>query len=774
MKYKIKYTIFLLFVLAYTVYAANITGYEYWFDNGYDLKVAQTVTPSINVEFADDISTATLPLGVHSFHIRFVNDSAQWSSVSSSLFIKRTALAVPGANSITACYYWFNNDFANKQAISLTSNATVEINQLISTASLPLGVHSFHCSFEDVNGIASSVTSYIFIKRAIASTGTNAITRCQYWFDNDFANKQVISLTSNATVEINQLISTASLPLGIHSFHCSFEDVNGVSSSVTSYLFIKRAVASTGTNTITRCQYWYDNDFANAAEISLTAGEIISVNELLSTTTSANGIHSVHIRFQDERGVWSSITSSLFKKLSLQAFAAKPDIVTCEYWYDNDFASRATISIVSDSIVNINEQLSVALPNGVHSLHIRFKDSNGVWSSVSSSLIRKMAVVSNSPNYIEGYRYWVDDSIQIATEVVLPTAINPLDLVAEIDMSQYSVDEHLFHMQFKDTRGVWSSITTDSISRESFLKANFSFTGGVGCDSVLVSFANTSLDADSIAWDFGDGTQTTELSPTHVYPATGNYTVQIIARDTILGVDSTYTVVIPVTVHQSPVIDLGIDRIICNYDSVLLAVPDMYQTYLWNGVAGDSSLFAKNGTHILQVIDMNTCVASDTLQIGFYTEPAVPVAIYQGDSLLVENMTTDLQWYMNSSPITDATDSVYKPTVNGDYHVVSASLEGCYEASSNVVNVILNSIFETGINNVKLYPIPAVETINFTHQLQGDYSLHIYDVQGQKLYQRKETETSGQINVSDLIKGVYVFVIEQNGQVVFMQRFIKK
>lgn len=42
-----------------------------------------------------------------------------------------------------------------------------------------------------------------------------------------------------------------------------------------------------------------------------------------------------------------------------------------------------------------------------------------------------------------------------------------------------------------------------------------------------VSFANTSVKADSYAWDFGDGATSTEANPTHLYPHSGNFTVTL-------------------------------------------------------------------------------------------------------------------------------------------------------------------------------------------------------------------------------------------------------
>ncbi len=56
--------------------------------------------------------------------------------------------------------------------------------------------------------------------------------------------------------------------------------------------------------------------------------------------------------------------------------------------------------------------------------------------------------------------------------------------------------------------------------------AQFSFVASSGN---LVSFNNLSSNATSYEWNFGDGTTSTSINPTHTYAASGNYTATLIA-----------------------------------------------------------------------------------------------------------------------------------------------------------------------------------------------------------------------------------------------------
>jgi len=46
-----------------------------------------------------------------------------------------------------------------------------------------------------------------------------------------------------------------------------------------------------------------------------------------------------------------------------------------------------------------------------------------------------------------------------------------------------------------------------------------------------VAFSNTSTDADTYAWDFGDGATSTEMNPVHIYKTSGTYTATLVASN---------------------------------------------------------------------------------------------------------------------------------------------------------------------------------------------------------------------------------------------------
>lgn len=69
--------------------------------------------------------------------------------------------------------------------------------------------------------------------------------------------------------------------------------------------------------------------------------------------------------------------------------------------------------------------------------------------------------------------------------------------------------------------------------------ADFNATPTNSCSApTIVQFSNTSVNASSFIWDFGDGNTSTQNDPTHTYTAVGTYDVQLIATGGACGSDT--------------------------------------------------------------------------------------------------------------------------------------------------------------------------------------------------------------------------------------------
>ena len=85
------------------------------------------------------------------------------------------------------------------------------------------------------------------------------------------------------------------------------------------------------------------------------------------------------------------------------------------------------------------------------------------------------------------------------------------------------------------------------------------FTSTVVCDQLLVNFQDASQSSSpslTYYWDFGDGTNSTEVDPVHQYPSTGTYNVKLVVSVTTGCMRDSNSTVIE---FIKPVIDAGPD-----------------------------------------------------------------------------------------------------------------------------------------------------------------------------------------------------------------------
>ena len=112
--------------------------------------------------------------------------------------------------------------------------------------------------------------------------------------------------------------------------------------------------------------------------------------------------------------------------------------------------------------------------------------------------------------------------------------------------AQNPVVEYLSAGVFGVTLTVSNAAGNSTTTQTSYIAVNDVPTAGFGStvDGVEATFTNTSTNATSYLWDFGDGDTSTELNPVHSYDADDAYTVVLTATNDCGSVTSTQTVII--------------------------------------------------------------------------------------------------------------------------------------------------------------------------------------------------------------------------------------
>ncbi|MEZ5067828.1 MAG: PKD domain-containing protein [Bacteroidia bacterium] len=81
--------------------------------------------------------------------------------------------------------------------------------------------------------------------------------------------------------------------------------------------------------------------------------------------------------------------------------------------------------------------------------------------------------------------------------------------------------------------------------------ALFSTADTAGCSPDTSNFTNLSTNATSYLWNFGDGSTSTQASPSHTYNTVGSFTVTLITSNAS-GCKDTFQLPFPVIVKQTP------------------------------------------------------------------------------------------------------------------------------------------------------------------------------------------------------------------------------
>jgi len=163
------------------------------------------------------------------------------------------------------------------------------------------------------------------------------------------------------------------------------------------------------------------------------------------------------------------------------------------------------------------------------------------------------------------------------------------------------------------------------------------------------------------------------------------------------------------------------------------------------------------GRHIISVTPMaDSCAGSPATLTVTIIGPAQPV-ITQNGSILKSSADSGNQWFLDSVAIPGAVDSVYHPTVPGNYSA-EVSIDSCVSPMSNSV------VFDTtgssgGDSTMTIYPNPFVNTITVVNGSGDGITIQLFDMLGRLLLEKIVGSGTVQLATGSLAHGCYIIVI---------------
>lgn len=170
--------------------------------------------------------------------------------------------------------------------------------------------------------------------------------------------------------------------------------------------------------------------------------------------------------------------------------------------------------------------------------------------------------------------------------------------------------------------------------------ANFNYVIKYGCKADTVIFTNTSANAVTYSWVFGDNTYDTATNPRHVYLLQGIDTVKLYAaNDTLLDSSIQYISHIH-PLHAAFTVDTNI---ICQGGSITLsdASIDTLPTYQWNFGDGSTDVvpntkhtYAQSGVYTVALTVTDFIPCSDTAYKVIYVDTISKATISVSDTVI--------------------------------------------------------------------------------------------------------------------------------------------
>ena len=260
------------------------------------------------------------------------------------------------------------------------------------------------------------------------------------------------------------------------------------------------------------------------------------------------------------------------------------------------------------------------------------------------------------------------------------------------------------------------------------------FSANIGADQIIcsgqfASFTSAQVNGQppySYLWSSGQTTQVIIVSPV----TTTVYTVTVTDANSSQATDNAV-----VTVNQSPIVNLGPNKNICQGNSTTLSYSGS-GTYLWStGASTNSIQVSTNGIYSLSVTGSNGCTGSDNVQVTVNPLPVVDLGpdifINAGDNAVLD-AGPGFSAYLWSTGTMAQTISV---NTTGTYSVSVTNSYGC--GNSNSIQVTVVSLINPGwtnsyssTNHSIVIPNVSNLTINGNPLEVGDYIGVFYDSLG--------------------------------------------
>ena len=320
-------------------------------------------------------------------------------------------------------------------------------------------------------------------------------TAYRYWID-DNTNCTEASLNGE---DIESNIDVSSLAIGVHIYHIQLKAPNGRWGAITDIPFYAgykntdEKEDDSNVPSVEKIIYWIDDDYDNKVTQTYKEADITIEKDI---TNLASGRHSYSLIAINSQDRAAAVAGSFYLPTTdgndESGEKEVTTIVSCQYWVDDDKANAKTLPYTSE---DISQQIDYTqLAGGVHTLHFRMKNNEGLWRSYEYSFYtpeNNNTEQAETLQPITGYRYGVngksvtkvltevDNIPSLAVDISVPTAQEFTSVenyefttdYASKDVKVKRIGNLTYYIQFKNQAGNWGEpVFIDSLASDSTIR----------------------------------------------------------------------------------------------------------------------------------------------------------------------------------------------------------------------------------------------------------------------------------------------------------------
>ena len=477
------------------------------------------------------------------------------------------------------------------------------------------------------------------------------------------------------------------------------------------------------TKSIEAVEYFIDTDpgVGNGTPLQITSGLTIDEEFGITIPSLDEGFHSLFLRTKDEDGVWSMYDGRVFYIQPKASVLTTSPVVKGEYFFDTEpgigKGTTLTSFSSSNSVELTNEVATTGLSEGFHSLFIRTKNEQGVWSMYEGRVLYvQPSKISNEIEPIVAAEYYFnsDPGVGGGIEINSGAPQNSISItVNDIETSNLEKGEHSIFVRVKNNKGIWSlAENRDFTVCSDVLNAPVVESNTVFCYGEKITLeANDVLNATGYKW----------TGPNNFTANTQN-----------------------ITINNSTDANAG--------EYVVIAINDL------------ADCKEGNATKISVTINATDAPKGETVQM-FESGKTIADIVVEG---------TDVKWFNTASDAKNGTNVLVSTTelVNSKTYYATQTLNGCASKTSLEVTISITlGIDSLNKTNFMFYPNPTSNELNIKipNHLHLDL-INVYDLTGKLIFNQKES--LHKVNVHKLSSGIYVLEAV-SGTVKVKKRFIK-